>query len=272
MEDKTYSWIESYLDGQLEGKEKSDFEAKMANDPEFQNMVQLHIASRQALREIIREDLQSRMKDWDRQWEKENKVSNSPKSQVRSIGRSMFKYGIAASFLAFVVAASYVFFESPQYGEDVFAELNQPHTLTVERNLGDSPSQSMDDVLLLYQSKNYEEALDAIEELEDPSSEEKVELLFLIADIEYRLGNLESSRAVYQSLLVNEQLSEWQEDKAEWYNLLIGLEISPFDSLLLQNLEKMANNPDHLYQNAAARALNKTESFMFRSGRLIFGN
>ena len=265
-----FNRIENFLDGELSDSELSNFVKEMDENPKLKSEVEAHRASRLVAKHLQREYLRTEIEHWDQGSEGAEDNPGSDR-KVRKIPALLFRYGIAASFLVFVLALSYVFFESPKYASGIYAELNLGEPVIIERDAIAVTEETLLTIYQLYREGDYRQALELTEDQIADTERANLQFLFLSADLNYRKGQFKEAKAIYRDIMTLEGVDEWQTQRAEWNHLIISLEENPFSISYIQQLEEIAEEPDHLYSGKAQKTLEKTRGIIYRTGRFLFG-
>lgn len=269
MGQKEFNYIERFLEGELTSAELEEFMTRYREDTSFQHEVHAHQATRKVLQVLEKDEFRRQLHQWD---QGDAGESSEPKAggKVIKMRRKLFQYGVAATLLILILGATYVFFESPKYASSLYADLNQAEPVLIERDAIAVTEEDLLNVYSLYQREEYSEALIQAEQLLDKNGELNIDLIFLQADLYYRLGDDGEALQIYQNIMHLDEVNQWHTHRAEWNHLLILLEKRPFDPLLLRQLEKISEQGDHLYRGKAQKALEQTQNPLYRIGKFLF--
>ena len=138
--------IEQYLEGELEGEGKKEFEESIANDKELANNVQNYTLLMDGIKYSGRRNLHERLKAWDA-----NLPNALEDQKISSETKKIRWYYVAAAF-AFFAVVSAVFYASMDTGyEKIVAAHYQPydHISSTFRGKEDSKNSS-DEIFLNY--------------------------------------------------------------------------------------------------------------------------
>ena len=265
-----FNRIENFLDGKLSGSELSAFVKELDENPRLKSEVEAHRAGRLVAKHLQRAHLRTEIEHWEKGAEG-TEGNLAPRRKVRKIPSLLFRYGVAATFLVFVLSMAYVFFESPKYASGIYADLNLEEPVIIERDAIAVTEETLLTIYQLYREGDYRQALELTEEQLADTERINLQFLFLSADLHYRKGHFSEAKAIYRDIMTLEGVDEWQTQRAEWNHLIISLEESPFSASHIQQLKGIAEEPDHLYSGKAQKTLEKTRGIIYRTGRFLFG-
>jgi hypothetical protein len=268
---KKFEQIEQFLDGNLSGEELKDFLSRLEEDSKLREKVEAHKAARVVMQSMAEDKLRSRMAQWkDGGGESEKPQDGEVKKRPPTVIRRLVSYGVAASLLAFVVGASYLFIDAPRYASNMVAERNTAEYTLAERSAEESGTTYFQEIYHLYANEKWIETTETIKQHLPVEREEEIPLIFLLADATYRSGNHGEAIAIYASLIEDPEMDRWHVDRAEWKMLLIQLEQDPFNKRLHSELDRIATDSNHFYQQSASNLLAEMSSFRYQFGRWIF--
>ncbi len=268
MGSEKFDRIEAFIDGKLSEDELKEFMERLERDEKLREKLEAHKAARVVAESLAEHDLRNRMKKWKAQNTGTSDKETKGAAPKQGVVRRMISYGIAASLLAFVVGVSYLYVDSPRYASNVFAERNTGEYTHAERSVEQDMPTELRDIHQLYAAGEWESVIEGVRQYQPLSTEEEMTLDFLLADSKYRIGNIDVALGQYNNILETAD-DRWHIDRAEWKKVLIQLESEPFNKVYLDELEKIAEDPTHLYRKAAQELISEMRGLRFTFGRLF---
>ena len=201
--EKDFEHIERYLNQELDEEAQHAFEAKLAADPNLRQELELYKLSRQGIEKIIEDDLRSDMNNW---WEEEQPHKSSR--------RMLLFVGLIAAII--LGMTGWWWFGQKASDQEL---LEQFYVAPIALNLrldSDSPlplQEGMDQ----YSAGNFEEASTYFSQI-SPDAETYETARYFQAQSNFRAGNLQASKALFQQI-IDASASRYLQD-AEWYLLL----------------------------------------------------
>lgn len=268
MKKKEFFQIEQYLKGELTGADLQDFMNRMQSDEKLRNSVEAYKASMIILKELKKADFKEKLEMWDEEEKKDSKPT-AKSARIFTLGKNKLLLSIAASFLLIVATAGMLFIYLPHSASSKFAHLKAPVALAPDRSISSAEMSQLSQLETLYFNGNYKELIIAGLELKFEDTKTEISRKLMIADAYYHLGNHSKALNFYNELLEIEGIDQWYSDEVEWRSLMIKLESNPFSSELHQQLNEIAENPNHLYNVKANELLEETRTGVFRWARIL---
>ncbi|HEX4877925.1 MAG TPA: hypothetical protein VFV31_14710 [Chitinophagaceae bacterium] len=230
-----------YLDGKLEGAEKSELEQQLANDKSLQEQWENLIATREALQQA---GLKHKVAVLHNQMMEERKVPVRQISSTRRILR--YSIAIAASLVLLVAGyAGYQFYTLSS--EKVYAANFQPYELNTLRD----GAAAENEIEALYRQKKYKEVV-ALSYTRPYAIKEN-----FIRGLSYA-ETADNSGAISCFLkVINDNKAAGSsvfKDESEYYLALSYIRNKDYD-FALDILKSISSNPEHLYNKKVNQKL-----------------
>ncbi|GEM_PF-2233401 len=268
MGSKKFDRIEAFIDGRLSDDELKEFMERLEVDEKLREKLEAHKAARLVAESLAEHELRDRMKKWEAPNSGTSDKETKGAAPKQGVVRRIISYGIAASLLAFVVGVSYLYVDSPRHASNVFAERNTGEYTLTERGMEQDMPIDLREIYQLYAAGEWEKVIEATRQYQPLSTDEEMTLNFLLADSKYRIGKIGVALDEYNNIFATAD-DRWHIDRAEWKKVLIQLESDPFNQEYLIELDRIAEDTNHLYQRAAQGLKSEMRGLRFTFGRLF---
>ncbi|MGK7397261.1 MAG: tetratricopeptide repeat protein [Candidatus Cyclobacteriaceae bacterium M3_2C_046] len=208
--DQLIDKIERYLNGEMDRSEKETFEAALQNDKSLAESVTLHQETMHGINQFFAHQLKQSLQ------KAEKDLADQPDDQrLGGRGKKMYWWmGLAASLLVGIVLI-FLFNQKPVH-QEIFATYYRPYLNLVsplERS-GESAEEFNQDPFKLYESGDFEQAIDLFEKLKNEGTVGNEHLFYL------GLSYLETDQvdeAVENLLLVAQRNEGFLANPSQWY-------------------------------------------------------
>lgn len=157
---------------------------------------------------------------------------------------------VASIALIFSIGGSFFFLNSTPTNEDLFAEYFSPYENVVApivRNQKEKTSKEI--AFALYENGDYEEAIQNFKTLQKDTIIDSTTLDFYTANAHLQLGNIEKSKAFFQTILENKN-KNWEQETL-WYLGLINIKQNDLDSAKNNFHQLQKNYPNYKKEEVA---------------------
>lgn len=241
--------IEHYLQDQLSDQEKKDRDKLLKEDPDFRTAFGEYQLLIEGVKYTGRNELLNKFKEI----EKKNFSQESPREQKNNLRK--YYLGLAASLgllLLSYVGVQEFYFNTP---ERVAANYFEPYPALIggaTRSAEAGEKTDFENATALFESGNYEEAIELYSRISSSEYEELAE--FYLANAHHSLKNYSEAIHIYKEIIAEGGLLK---DQAEWYLALayLATEQTTQASDLLVSIKNSGND----YADKADKVLNSVK-------------
>src|SRR6056297_276804 len=252
MEDDQIELFEQYYFRQMKVAERADFEQKLDDDESFRMNFNAFVLAKEAIEAKEATRLHAQMKDWDREVEP-GKMPDDPNNKNR-------RWGLLLGLLAVIIV---VYFSCPASDSASSSmEMNwdsyaQAHIRGIERSADELPK--IQDLNQLYLDGNYAGARKFISSLND-SLRKNSEVKLVEALLLYQSKEFEDAQREFESLKSQDQVPFCVKDAASYFFLLTKARLQTCLEDCQANLERFSKDENFLYQKQSSILLQRLKA------------
>ena len=225
-----------YLDGEMSGTEKEEFEKKLASDESLRAAMEGLRTAKEAVKMY---GLQQKVASVRKEMAEEKTGAKIKEiSNVRRIGR--YSLAVAASIVLIAVSViAYNFFSLS--ADKLYNEKYSSFELSAVRGNNEAPAT---DIQNAYEQKNYTEVI----ALSEKDSNRDIKDEFLVGISYMELNKASEAVSFFNKVIKTDQSSPHSlyKDEAEYYLALSYLKAGSYDKAL-ELMNRIHNDPSHLY-------------------------
>lgn len=199
--------IQRYLDGDMTGAERLEFEKELQHDPALQSLAATYSTLSEGIRYHVRYDA----------WEKIQQLEAAHADEAILIAGSKKKSWLYAAMVSLILLAFgtvYVFNLNVNKGSDLFEEHFNPYPVLAHAPVrgGDTTGSLKERAFSAYSNENYQRAIPLLEELD--KGEEEYLVKFYLGNAYLATGEPEEAIMLFRSVLESQSALDPQ---AQWY-------------------------------------------------------
>lgn len=235
--------IERHLKGLLTDEERVIFERKLKDDEEFAEKIEDYKAIIQGIQIGERDKFREEIAAWEKELAEEETSASS---------FSIKKYWPLAAAAALIIGAILYFYPSAtrQDTQQLFTAYFEPYEDVISvRNEGEEDHLAAG--MSYYNLKAYDQAITALSQY--LQSHDRDDVRFYLGSAQLASGKTDDAIATFKQVLTTESIFK---EQSEWYLALAHLS-NKNKMQCKEMLSKIANDPNHFYQERAEALLDK---------------